>query len=230
VSFALSILVIYSLNRLYSEISVKNGIKFGLCAWACLTIGTKAGALSIIVAVIILLLEKLSWKHIKKVLVVVIILVVAYFVFGTFIQEKITTIVNRYNYFNRILNNVFIDSITTGRTGKARDLWTEIQNGGLACYILGLGYNNYLAEMDFFDLFFQFGILGVVAYILYVIHTNNTIKVSGIYRKLVIFSLIYAFVVGHVFNNAMSSMVFALIFYNFTLSDRSESVCSRGNI
>lgn len=223
VSFALSILVIYSLNKFGSDLSVKSGIQFGLCAWACLTIGTKSCMFSIIVAVIFLLFDKLSRKQWNRLLIVGVALLLAYLFFGNFIQGKITAVIERYNYFSRLLNNVFIDSITTGRTGKMDNLWIKMKNEGVIRYILGLGYNNYVVEMDFFDLFFQYGIIGVIAYVWYIFSIKkNTFKDAGIYRKLGAFSMLYALTVGHVFNNAMSTMVFALIFYSFSLKDESE--------
>ena len=220
VSFALSILVIYSLNKFGSDLSVKSGIQFGLCTWACLTVGTKSCVLSIIVAVIFLLFDKLSRKQLKRLLIVGVALMLAYLFFGNFIQEKITAVIERYNYFSRLLNNVFIDSITTGRTGKIDNLWIKMKNEGAARYIFGLGYNNYVIEMDFFDLFFQYGIIGVITYVWYVFSIKkNTFRYAGIYRKLGAFSLLYAVTVGHVFSNAMSTMVFTLIFYGFSLKD-----------
>ena len=225
VSFSMAILVIYSLYLFYLDLSIKNGINFGLCVWVCMTIGTKSCILAIVVAVVFLLFDKLDWKYFKRLLLFAAILMIAYVVFQSFIVEKINMIVNRYKYFSRILNNVFVDSITTGRTGKMNELLAQVQDGGFLRYLFGLGNTNYVAEMDFFDLFFQFGILGVLSFIMYAIEIKKDIlKRASIYRRMLVFSMGYAFVVGHVFSNAMSTMVLALLFVSLPMRTRVSNV------
>lgn len=217
VSFALSILVIYSLYKLYSELSLLNGIKFVLCAWTCMILGTKSALFAIVVAVVFLLFDKWKKKYFQSLIFIFLALIIAYFLFQPFIEAQINDVLKRYNYIMRIQNNDFIDSITSGRIGKIDKLWTEMKNGGVLSYVFGLGNINYVAEMDFIDLFFQYGILGILVVIMYIILVRkDTLKVASIYRRLFVFSIAYAFVVGHVFNNAMSTMIISLIFVSIS--------------
>lgn len=224
VSFALSILVIYSLYRFCSELSIRDGIKFALCAWSCITIGTKSALIAIAVAVVFLLFDKLNWKHFKRLLVIAVVFIAAYFLFQSFIEEKINAVIERYNYFNRmVFNNDFVATITSGRTGKADELWAQMQDGRWGCYLFGLGNTNYVAEMDFLDLFFQFGIFGVLAFVIYAVFLKKDIfKSVGIYKRLIVVSVIYAIIVGHVFNNSMSTMVLVLIFVSISRKKQNE--------
>lgn len=63
-------------------------------------------------------------------------------------------------------------------------------------------------------MFFQFGLIGLLLLLSFIFYVVKKGRSSGRKRSfalsIVIFLLVYALIVGHVFNNAMSSMVFVL--------------------
>jgi len=72
-----------------------------------------------------------------------------------------------------------------------------------------LGTN--IIEMDFFDLFFQLGIVGVVEILLFYGRFINIKRIKSFYTLGVLLSILSGALAGHVFESALSGMVFSMV-------------------
>ena len=65
--------------------------------------------------------------------------------------------------------------------------------------------------MDYFDLYFQYGLIGFITMIFMQYYIfSNIIKIEKKSVFVVFLIVVYGFVVGHVFTNALSSTIAAL--------------------
>ena len=82
-----------------------------------------------------------------------------------------------------------------------------------------LGTN--IIEMDFFDLFFQLGIVGVVEILLFYGRFINIKRIKSFYTLGVLLSILSGALAGHVFESALSGMVFSMVCVG-TIYERKE--------
>jgi len=88
--------------------------------------------------------------------------------------------------------------------------------------------NNTIIELDFFDIYFAYGLIGVILFIFYILYILINIKLKIMRRNIFIFSsysmyisvllITLSFFSGHIFNSGMAAVfigcVFALMYYN----------------
>ena len=160
-------------------------------------------------------------RFLVRLLPLVIMIVLVFFLLRDQIGNFLAPILGRWDYFStRVYSNDLLGALTSGRIYQIGLHWNELASSSLSVLYLFVGMGDLSAsyricEMDYFDIFFQFGILGLLllaAFVFFVI--SKGYEVNGKYSFelcLVLFLLLYALVVGHVFNNAMSSTVFSLI-------------------
>lgn len=135
------------------------------------------------------------------------------------ILSFLSPVLGRWDYFSTsVYRGDIIAALTSGRVDQVIVHWKELSlNHSGISILVGMGDMSdtiRICEMDFFDVFFQFGLIGLLALLsfLYFAMTNarKFCGRRGFGTCMLVFFLVYAFVVGHVFNNALSSMVFSL--------------------
>ena len=217
VSFLVSVLVIYAFGRLFEKRSVLGIVKVCLLVVTCLLLGTKACMAAVAVGLffsIFLSFRKNVVRGCATTLVVLMLFVAVGFVYHGYVSDKVNDILTRLAHMGNVYAGSILDVVTSGRTLKAKEL-TELMRGfgGYPVSLLvGMGNVGIVAEMDFFDLYFQYGFLGAAGVVMYGAKLAKKLQFDmGCYKILLIFSFVYSFIAGHVFNNAMSSMVVVLI-------------------
>lgn len=218
-SYLIAILIIYSFYKLFNDrLSISIVIQISILIAATLMIGTKSSLFSILIGIVIASIICFRSGKLKAYITVFIILFILILFFYFFKEEliiKMNDIINRYYYISSIYNDSFLNSITAGRLSKFNQLLCIMKNASdyPLNILYGLGYSEIVAEMDFIDLFFSYGIFGIILLLYYMGVFVKQIQFNyTIFKILIIFSLIYSCIVGHVFNNSMSSMVLVLIF------------------
>ncbi len=83
-----------------------------------------------------------------------------------------------------------------------------------------------MIEMDLFDTFFSYGTLGVTLLVttiicLFTILKNRIIRIKARSYYLLVLTLIYSFLSGHVFYSGMSMMIFGYMFSQ-SINDQFE--------
>lgn len=187
-------------------------------------IGTKS-SLAMLVIAFFVALYCIYGDRLLRLLVRMLPLIVALFTVAYFLMDQITDflapVLGRWDYFStRVYTNDLIGALTSGRVYQIGIHWKELATSpmGLLAFVIGMGdlsAKYRICEMDYFDIFFQFGVVGLMLLLVFI----SFVMAKG-YRAngkrgfeycMVIFLLLYALIVGHVFNNAMSSMVFSLV-------------------
>jgi len=88
--------------------------------------------------------------------------------------------------------------------------------------------NNHIIELDFFDIYFAYGIIGILLFLFYIFFIliksklrsmNRDIFIFSLYTKYIaVFLILLSFFSGHIFNSGMASIyigcVFSLMYYN----------------
>jgi hypothetical protein len=100
--------------------------------------------------------------------------------------------------------------------------------------IIGVGQStfetlnhNHIIELDFFDIYFAYGLLGVLLFLFYIAFLLIKSKVKSLNRRMYLFStytkyiaiilILLSFLSGHIFNSGMAAMymgcIFSLMYY-----------------
>lgn len=100
--------------------------------------------------------------------------------------------------------------------------------------IIGVGQStfetlnhNQIIELDFFDIYFAYGVIGVLLFLFYISFLLIKSKIKSLYRKTYLFSsyskyivlllIVLSFLSGHIFNSGMAAIymgcVFSLMYY-----------------
>lgn len=136
------------------------------------------------------------------------------------ILSFLSPILGRWDYFSSsVYQGDILSALTSGRIDQIGVHWAELYSNNFSAFALFVGLGDLssfirICEMDFFDAFFQFGIIGLsglLAYLVFILKcARRYSEPRGFELCMIYFFIVYAFIVGHVFNNALSSMVFAL--------------------
>lgn len=217
VSFLVSILVIHAFGTLFEKRSTLGIIKVCFLVVTCLLLGTKAVMAAVAVGLLYAFFRSFKKNVVRgctTTLVILLLFIAVGFGYRGYVSDKVNDVLTRLAYMGNVYAGSILDVVTSGRTLKAKEL-TELMRdfGGYPVSLLvGMGNVGTVAEMDFFDLFFQYGFLGAAGAVIYGANLAKKLQFdSGGYKILLIFSSAYSFIAGHVFNNAMSSMVIVLI-------------------
>jgi hypothetical protein len=87
--------------------------------------------------------------------------------------------------------------------------------------------NNHIIELDFFDIYFAYGIIGILLFLFYISFLLIQSKIKSLNRKTYLFSsyskyialflIVLSFLSGHIFNSGMAAIymgcVFSLMYY-----------------
>lgn len=218
ISFLLAVLTIYSTFNFMNKFSSKRLIALIMQLSSCLLVGTMACYGSVIIAVLIgeyAIFRKSVRKGLLVVVTILPLLLLAIIILGNSLSSNIIAIINRKLSFVDKFDSV-TDFITSGRTLLAVSAWNNMKLSHFTLnFVLGQGLPAREAEMDLFDVFFQYGIIGSANYVFFIYAYFKRIRRIGQYNTFfvltILFSFVYALIVGHVFTNAMSTMLFVLL-------------------
>ena len=187
-------------------------------------IGTKSSLAMLVLAFFVALYciygNRMLSLLVRLSLLVAVLLLIAYFMIDQ-ITDFLAPILGRWEYFStRVYSNDLIGALTSGRIYQINLHWNMLVSSPMGLLALAVGMGDLTAiyricEMDYFDMFFQFGALGLMlllAFVFFVVTKGYRANGKRCFEWCIaVFLLLYALVVGHVFNNAMSSMVFSLV-------------------
>ncbi|SCN23727.1 hypothetical protein N3C_1460 [Clostridium sp. N3C] len=232
-SYTLIICFFYSLNKLLNNFSKKYIVTMILNVVCIILVGAKAGFLFTFLIFILSVGNKLrlyikqkenSNFNIRTILIILVIFFATIFLVFVCFYDKLFYIWERQKY-------LFADStgllsyLTSKRTDRIPLYFNEISSSSFTLIRVLFGSGDMtdhllLIEMDFFDLFFTYGILAVLIFVgvlgYFVKYRNG--KGSKFYLYAFCLSLIYSFWGGHVLNNALGSSVFALVCFGMILN------------
>lgn len=222
ISFMLIALFARAVYGFLSARSMRGLIVVLINGAALALIGTKS-TLAMLVIAFLIAIYCIYGNKIIKMLTAVIFLGAVGATIWHFASDSILSflspILGRWDYFSTsVYQGDIVAALTSGRVNQVATHWKELSTNHSGLSILvGLGDMSdtiRICEMDFFDVFFQFGLIGLLALLLFLCFVMNRAREfsgrRGFGTCMLVFFVAYAFVVGHVFNNALSSMVFSL--------------------
>lgn len=214
VTFSFSLFETVSTRRTQQALLM---IVSGVCL---VLIGTKTAYFMLFASVCVVALVVNRGRVSKKVLYtlsallfVTVVMAVAFNVFHAFFAP----IVDRFFYFMNQSED-FFSFISSGRTDRI-PLYIQTADSLNSIFPCFFGIGDFTAsfgwcEMDYFDALFQYGSIGAFLLIGFSIWLVKNAFREGLSfcGSMVLFSLVYAAIVGHVFTNTLSSIVLAICF------------------
>lgn len=222
ISFMLIALFSRAVYGFLSDRSVRGFFTVLINGAALALIGTKS-TLAMLVVAFLIAIYCIYGNKLLKMLAAVALLGVMGAIIWYFAADSILSflspVLGRWDYFStNVYQGDIVAALTSGRVDQVIAHWKELShNHSWISVFVGMGDMSdtiRICEMDFFDVFFQFGLIGLLALLLFLCFVMNRARElngnRGFGTCMFVFFLAYAFVVGHVFNNALSSMVFSL--------------------
>jgi hypothetical protein len=220
--FILEIFLLYKENKLYLYLTIL------LTAICLFLIGTKSCFISLCIGAIIISYKIVTRKS-QQLFTFLYILVVFVVFLCLFKSQLYLAMLQRFNYFYKHSEN-FLDYLFLGRVSKIDNyiFYFNKNDNSFIKYIWGCGVSQFakfnVIEMDYIDLFFQYGIIGFIVHLLlqFIIYIP-LIKKNKSFIFYILVIVIYAFFVGHLFTNMLSSTLAAIllnyVFYYVTNKD-----------
>ncbi|MGL9730717.1 hypothetical protein IGI44_004135 [Enterococcus sp. DIV0756] len=139
-----------------------------------------------------------------------------------FLLRSLSSIIARFTYFRTLYQDDWPRLLLSSRNVYLKEAIANFYElpKNQSVFWFGSGFENRwnwygrrggLIEMDFFDMFFSYGIIGTVILITVMVHFLRVAMHqgrNGFCIFLLIFTIIYSFLVGHVFFSALSATVF----------------------
>lgn len=214
---------IYSFYMLVNKLSIHGIVIFIMNAFCILLMGTKSGYLLMIISIIVILIydyyrHKVLRQSVLQLLLIGMTAIVSMLLL---FHEEITSIFSRWDYFMKQRN--LISFLTSARSDRLMPILNFIIHSPYGILYLFFGYGNIqnasleysLMEMDFFDILFSYGIINFILIIAFLYRGYKIYQRSNqgdkFFGFLFIIMIIIAFFVGHVFVNALSNTIFAMI-------------------
>lgn len=230
---AVSIAMVFSLfvamNFLYKKPNLKNSFRAILCLAVQLLIGAKTNYIFVVLILGFFAFKVFNISKLKnlKTLVVLGVLILAGIVsIKYWFADEIAKIIARQNYLFSAYDRNWIQYLTSNRSIRIEEQLIQFNNNPINI-VFGMGYRqasiNNFVEMDFFDLLFRYGLIITVVLILFYF---SFLK-QGSYEKtnyliLYLIMLAFAMVVGHVFCDAMSGTLMALVIASLKCNYNNE--------
>ncbi|MDY3845816.1 MAG: O-antigen ligase family protein [Eubacteriales bacterium] len=222
ISSVIILTCVYSFYLMIRKTGVFNCIVFLMNLFCAFTLGTKSAYLIIAVSIVVITLGDIIFRQAVRMDIIRIaalgIIAVALIVVKEW--ELILSIVDRWQYFFK--SKSFISFMTSDRADRIVPAMKYIMRSEYRPFYLLFGYGlipgsekfEYpLMEMDFFDIFYLYGIINFVLVCALVVNIfrKSPRDKNVIFKYLYFLTVLIAFWVGHVFTNALSVMVFAFI-------------------
>ena len=205
ISYIIDILYLYIMNKLSKKINIRNIIEFLLVLSSSLLMGLKGNFLIILLVTIIYVFkaEKKVSKNLQKILLFSVI-IFSIIVFCSIFSDNINAMIARWQYFYN--KNGLISFLTSTRSDRIIPTynWLIPQLGILGIF-MGSGFRytsvviSKFIEMDFFDIFFQLGIIG---------QKNSHVN---FYSAALLLTLLISTLSGHVLETALSGVFLGVI-------------------
>lgn len=217
ISYIIDILYLYIMNKLSKKINIRNIIEFLLVLSSSLLMGLKGNFLIILLVTIIYVFkaEKKVSKNLQKILLFSVI-IFSIIVFCSIFSDNINAMIARWQYFYN--KNGLISFLTSTRSDRIIPTynWLIPQLGILGIF-MGSGFRytsvviSKFIEMDFFDIFFQLGIIG--CFLIYGFYIRIYQKNSHVnfYSAALLLTLLISTLSGHVLETALSGVFLGVI-------------------
>lgn len=221
IAFVLVSLYIYVAYRLFQKISILNIVKLAAVLLAILVLGTKSCIIFSIITICYFTIKNKGFKK-QNLLYITAIAVLAILVIGLVMKNEIARIVARYTNMwiysqkSNLWDHFFMFA-TSGRTDSIVPFFSQLSDSDMLSIDILFGWiipdNAHVIEMDFHDLFCQYGIVGflcvTLVYISLILKCKKKIQP---YWFMVIVGFVYAYLAGHVISGALSGTMFAVNF------------------
>lgn len=139
-----------------------------------------------------------------------------------FLLNSLSSVIARFTYFRTLYQDDWPRLLLSSRNVYLKDAVANFSKLPKNQYVFwfGSGFENRwnwygrkggLIEMDFFDMFFSYGIVGTIVLIAVMAHFLRVAAYQGFNKFcifLLIFTIVYSFLVGHVLFSALSATVF----------------------
>ncbi|EOH75664.1 O-antigen ligase family protein [Enterococcus malodoratus] len=139
--------------------------------------------------------------------------------------ESLSSVIARFAYFRTLYQDDLPRLLLSSRNVYLQDAAANFLQLPKNQYVFwfGAGFENRwnwygrkggLIEMDFFDMFFSYGIIGTLVLLAVMGYFLNLAVQRGVNKFcvfLLLFTIIYSFLVGHVFFSALSATVFGFM-------------------
>lgn len=210
-----------------------NLIKFLIMDMFIFLAGSKSGIVFLIMFMIYMFWPKFNVIFLKRLLAIALIAVTLYFVLSRIFNTQMMAILNRMTYFIGNSDSK-VQYLLSGRNDLLFYGWKAfVECFNPSSIIFGNGtYNMHILigrmsgwgiekniEMDFFDIFFEFGVLGLFStywLTLKLVGIRKMNKMSPVYMLFLI-CILFSILGGHVFTDSFGttilSMIAALSFY-----------------
>jgi len=222
ISYFVCILLLYSTYRCLEETTIERLVPIALLLMSATLIGTMACLGTVMLAVLgasFVLLRKTRRNNTRPLIFIALIIgILALVCFQNY--DSLQAVVHRRVWFVKH-NAMLITAITSGRSHFLLNNIALFQQSFGYNAIFGMGVLEKMTEMDIFDIIFEYGFIAAVVYSIFVIKSIRQAEKSVFMWLLILYTLAFSTVVGHVFTNTMASTVFAL-FLNMDICNRKE--------
>lgn len=222
ISSAIILMCIYSFYLMIKKVGVRSCIVFLMNLFCIFILGTKSAYLIIVASIVVITLGDIIFRQAVR-MDIIRIAALGVIAVGLIVLKEwqlIVGIVDRWQYFFN--SKSFINFITSDRADRLIPAMKYIINSKYRIIYLLFGYGlipgsekfEYtLMEMDFFDMFYLYGIINfaLTCTLVVAIYKKAPKEKNIIYKYLYFITILLAFWVGHILTNALSAMIFALI-------------------
>lgn len=230
VSIAMVVSLFIAINCLYKKPCIKNTFRAILCLSVQLLIGAKTNYIFVVLILVFFAAKSINitkWKNIKILIILGILSAVGVMAIKYWFASEITKILVRQSYLFSAYNKNLVQYLTSNRSTRIKEQLDLFQSSPFYI-IFGMGYRqtlkNNFVEMDYFDLLFRYGMAITIVLIIYYI---SFLRKSNKKEYLILFLMVQAFAMlaGHVFCDAMSGTLLALIIAHISYNDKNIASC-----
>lgn len=251
INIVLIILLIFALYFYYKKNGKITDILLNFIA--LIMIGSKSSFLFLLFILLVIMFFN-STDRIKTVVSTFIIVSIIIIILNVIFKEEIISILERQKYFydNAVKNNTILTYLLSGRNTFLEVAYNNLINDisigkvifGIGSYDMQykIGYNLGYGilkgiEMDFFDIFFSYGIIGIFAsygVFIYGLKYKIKNKKDRLFINLALVSIfIFSFLGGHTFTEAMPATYMSIVLafkYCINMEEKYERSCNNSSV
>jgi hypothetical protein len=210
----LIILYIFLLEKLYNKYDLRTLLKTIAIFICCILIESKSSLVICCLALSVYLFKIVKEQRINRNFIIL-----SMSIFVLIANKKILSVWEsfkerqQYFFYN---SNDFISYFTSRRNLFVKEAFTNLGNSKISFIqvIIGNGGNEYyLTEMDFFDMFFFFGLIGIIFWSYYLLKLIVRVylkdkKLIDIFAILLV--ILFSFFTGHTIFSGVAGLYFAI--------------------
>lgn len=185
---------------------------------------TKLGIFLALLCAAILIIQILRCKIATKQKLIIVLVISTFLILLSFLLKNLfTEVFSRLSYFYGKSDGNILNVITSNRFSYLSESLMQIDESGHSLFIhfFGAGYyssfalngfNRNIVEMDWFDLYFSYGIIGFMTYVYFfkdIVFSLFFSKHNEMKIMLLIF-FVYSFLGGHILVNSMTATFLAI--------------------